>query len=99
MVHMNAMLTILSRSLANKHTSSAALVYFLAKGAAQFGPIWFPTHAQQFKDSLPVIEGLAVSYGLLMAGDAKQSAAAPTEDKSAMPPLKDAQPVTPIKSP
>lgn len=84
---MNSMVSLISRGLSNKHTSLAAVVYFIAKAIAQFGPIWFPSHAQQFKDSLPLVEGLAVSYGLLMAGDASQSAAAKTTADTAAKPI------------
>lgn len=83
---MNQLIALLSRAASNKHTTSAAGIYFVAKAIAEFGPIWFPSHAEQFNKSLPIVEGLAVSYGLYMAGDAQKSAPATTKEESAANP-------------
>jgi len=59
--------------LDNKHTSIAGLVYLGAKVLAQLGAVWWPEHKDQFTATANIIEGVAVSYGLLAAGDASQS--------------------------
>lgn len=83
---MNQLTTLVSRSLSNGHTSIAATVYFLAQAASLLGPVWFPSHTDQFNKSLNIIGGLAVSYGLLMAGDASKSAPAASKEESAANP-------------
>ena len=82
-------MNFLSRATNNPHTSIAALVFICAKGFAVIGSIWFPSHKDQFQQTAQAIEGIAGGYGLLMAGDAKQSAGAKSDASSAMPPLKD----------
>lgn len=62
--------------LANKHTSGAAIVYLVAKVLAELGKAWMPDKAHQWDLTLNIVEGAAVSWGLLAAGDAKQSAPA-----------------------
>lgn len=59
---MNKLLETLGNVIANKHTSTAALVFF-ALGVA--GILW-PNQ----KDKLDEISKLAIMYGLLSAGDA-----------------------------
>lgn len=58
--------TLLNRFASNPHTSISAIVW----GACKLGSIWFP----QYKDKFDATEAIAVSYGLLMAGDAGKSA-------------------------
>jgi hypothetical protein len=59
----------------NKHTSGAALAYIAAKAISGLGAIWFPQHKDQFEQTANLVESLAVGYGLIMAGDAKPTAA------------------------
>lgn len=58
--------------LQNKHTTIAGAVYIGSKLVAQLVNVWCPGHEVQVKSSLDVIEGAAVTWGLIMAGDAKQ---------------------------
>jgi hypothetical protein len=73
--------------LSNKHTSGAAIVYFIAKIVAELGAVWFPAHKAQFDSTTNVIEAAAVGWGLLSAGDAKQSAPAEPPAKGADNPI------------
>lgn len=57
------MSALISRILNSPHTGIAGAVYFLCK----FGAIWLPQYKTQFEAT----EGVAVTYGLLMAGDSK----------------------------
>lgn len=57
----------------NKHTTGAAVVYVLAKFGALLGAIWMPAHKEQFESTAQVAESAAIAWGLIMAGDAKQS--------------------------
>lgn len=66
----------LNRFLSNPHTSISAIVW----GACKLGQIWMP----QYKDKFDATEAIAVSYGLLMAGDANKSAANHEESKQAI---------------
>ena len=59
--------------LANKHTTISGLVYFGAKVVGQLINVWCPGHEMQVKSSLEIVEASAVGWGLIMAGDAKQS--------------------------
>lgn len=59
--------------LSNPHTSWAAGIYFVAKAGSAIALTWCPSHADQIKKTADIIEATAVSYGFLMAGDAKQS--------------------------
>ena len=60
---MNAILALVVRTFQNKHTSLASALYVTCK----LGAIWLPKWKAQFEAT----EGVAVAYGLLMAGDAK----------------------------
>ncbi len=62
---------LLSRVTANKHTSAAGIVWLAASALDHMGPIWFPSHTDQFKQTAQQIKELAVGYGLIMSGDAK----------------------------
>jgi len=64
---------LITRAVSNKHTSISGLVYLVAKFGAELLSQWWPTHAEQFKNSANIVEGFAVSYGLLMAGDSSKS--------------------------
>lgn len=64
----------LGRLTSNPHTSVSAIVW----GACKLGSVWFP----QYKDKFDATEAIAVSYGLLMAGDANSSAKAHEETKT-----------------
>jgi hypothetical protein len=77
----------LARLMSNKHTSSAGIVCFIAVGLCHILVHFFPDQAQAFRDSQRDIMGLAVTYGLIMAGDASKSAPAePGEGTAANPP-------------
>jgi hypothetical protein len=67
---MNAIIPFMQRTLQNKHTSGAAAVYFATLTVSKLGAIWFPQHTAQFEQTAEVVKGLAVTYGLIMAGDA-----------------------------
>jgi hypothetical protein len=62
---------IFSRFIQNKHTSGAAIAYVAVVTMNRLGPIWFPQHQAQFDATAEVLKGAALSYGLLMAGDAQ----------------------------
>lgn len=72
--------------MANKHTTFAAVFYLLAKIGAGLGGIWMPAHKAQFDETANLIEAAAVSWGLLMAGDA--SASVQTNPPPTEPPTK-----------
>jgi len=57
--------------LNNKHTSIAAIVYVGASVIAELGAVWFPAYKDQFNQTMAVLEKVALTYGLVMAGDAK----------------------------
>lgn len=59
--------------LENKHTSIAAGLYLTANLVAKLGAVWFPSHKEQFDATTSIIESFAVTYGLVMAGDAKKT--------------------------
>ena len=63
---------VFDRLMANKHTSGAAVVYIGCFAFAKIGTIWFPEHSQQFKQTLDAVKDIAVTYGFIMAGDAKK---------------------------
>lgn len=77
---------MLQRMLANPHTSISAIVYVVAKLAAQFGEVWIPGHAQQFKASADIIESAAVLWLGLSAGDAAASQPKKTDETKTVPP-------------
>lgn len=64
---MNAILNSLLSLWQNKHTSGAAIVFFSMQAAAVVWP--------KYADKINEISKLAVVYGLLRAGDARQVAA------------------------
>ncbi len=69
----------------NKHTSIAAGVYLLASLFAQLGVIWFPDHKDQFSATVNTIKEFAVTYGLVMAGDAQRGKDAPAPNPTDVP--------------
>lgn len=75
-------MNLLRTLAANKHTSGAAVVWIVAAAFEMIGPIWFPAHAEQFKQTGEAIKTLAVGYGLLAAGDA---GAKPTDQNTPKP--------------
>ena len=60
------------RLLANKHTTGAGIAYLIASGLETLGPLWIPSKTHEFQLTAKWIHGIAVMYGLGMAGDAKQ---------------------------
>lgn len=63
---------MLKNLLANKHTSAAGAIYLIAKVICPILAVWFPVHKAQLDQSSNLVEGFAVTYGLLFAGDASQ---------------------------
>ena len=63
---------MLKRLIQNKHTSGAGIAYGAVMILNKLGPIWFPARKAQFDATAEVLKGAALSYGLLMAGDAPQ---------------------------
>lgn len=66
---MNAIIGQFSRLSNNPHTTVAGAIYALCA----FARIWFP----QYEHQLRATQGLAVFYGLGMAGDAKKDSQPP----------------------
>lgn len=60
-----------SKLLANKHTTGAALAYVVIEGLQQVACIWWPEHADKIFETARQISKGVVGYGLIMAGDAK----------------------------
>lgn len=72
---MNAILpSLLSKALQNKHTTAAGALYALAKWGCPILSIWWPSHKAQIDSTSGYLEGAAVAYGFLTAGDAGKSA-------------------------
>ena len=57
----------------NPHTSICAVIYVTAKYGSRIASAWFPSHIDAIHTTADAMEGAAVAWGLLMAGDAKQS--------------------------
>jgi len=72
------MSNFLTKLLANKHTSGAALAYVVIEAAQQIGCTWFPEHSEQIYETARQISKGVVGYGLIMAGDAKAQLPPPT---------------------
>lgn len=66
-------LSLLARAAKNKHTSGAALVYGFAKLGMPILTVWFPAYKSKIDATASALEGLAVSWGFLTAGDAQKS--------------------------
>ena len=62
---MNQAIALFTRLASNPHTSISGIVF----AACKFLSIWFP----QYKQQLEATEGLALGYGLMMAGDSGTS--------------------------
>ncbi len=59
--------------LLNKHTSIAGVVYLAVKTGTQLATVWWPDHKDKLETTASIVEGAAVAYGLLAAGDASTS--------------------------
>ena len=57
--------------LSNKHTSGAAILVMTASAVQYLGPLWFPSYAHQCEETGKWLARTAMTYGLLLAGDAK----------------------------
>lgn len=80
---MNAFLiSLASKVIANKHTSGAAVCYALAKWGCPILGVWWPSHKAQLDATSGYLEGAAVAYGLVMAGDANSTPKPPTENQT-----------------
>lgn len=66
---MNTIMTILQ----NKHTSIAGVVYLALKTMAQLAVVWWPEQKDKLETTSSILEGAAVAYGLIAAGDASKS--------------------------
>jgi hypothetical protein len=66
--------TITAKVLSNKHTTGAAVLYAAAKWGCPTLAIWWPSHKAQIDTSANILEGAAVFYMGLSAGDAQKSA-------------------------
>ena len=64
---MNRLQTI----LANKHTTGAGILYLVAKFGCRIAQAWAPHYHDQIATTADALEGAAVAWGLVMAGDAK----------------------------
>src|SRR5882724_1647164 len=62
---------ILTRIMANKHTSGAAFAYGVLMLIGGIAKHWFPDHSPQIDSTLWDLQQFAAIYGLTMAGDAK----------------------------
>ena len=71
--------------LRNKHTTGAAAIVFLCQLANGITLIWSPSHKDQMEQTTKLIIRLAISYGLLMAGDANPSQPKSNENKTPVP--------------
>jgi len=71
---MNTIINSIGTSLThignNKNTSAAAMVYVLAKYGGKLIATWYPADAAQITQTAEILESIAVSFGLIMAGDA-----------------------------
>ncbi|HZV33856.1 MAG TPA: hypothetical protein VFB72_04700 [Verrucomicrobiae bacterium] len=61
---------LLTRLMANKHTTGAGVVFIACEALSKIGAIWFPAHSAQFAETLSEVQKLAVTYGLVMGADA-----------------------------
>lgn len=76
----------------NKHTSGAALVYVAAKYLCPILAAWFPSKKPALESTANYLEGLAVFYGFVMAGDAGQNVAGQVPVKPDVPAVPQPQP-------
>lgn len=61
---------LLAKLWANKHTSGAAIAYGVVAIACPLALIWFPEYKDKIDATRKILEGGAIAYGLLAAGDA-----------------------------
>ena len=59
----------------NKHTTGAGVAYLLLKTLMQMLIVWFPDQHDKLATTGEILEGAAVAYGLVAAGDASKSKA------------------------
>jgi len=57
------------RLLSNPHTRIPGLIYLVSKIGLQISEVWFQHYDQQLRATAAIIEGFAVSYGLVAAGN------------------------------
>jgi hypothetical protein len=57
------------------------MIYIAAKYGTQILGVWMPEHKAQFESSADIVEGAAVAYGLIAAGDAKMSVNQPVKEQ------------------
>lgn len=89
---MNALMT---RFVANRHTSTAAVIYAFAAFGIPLIATWWPDHQAQLDSSRKTLEALAVFYGFAAAGDAGANVAGQTPIKTDSPAVPQPQPPKP----
>jgi len=57
--------------LSNKHTTGAAIAWGVGSAIQHLGPVWMPSRASECDTTGRWICGMAIMYGLALAGDAK----------------------------
>jgi len=57
------------RLLSNPHTRIPGIIYLVSKIGLQISEVWFQHYDQQLRATAAIIEGFAVSYGLVAAGN------------------------------
>lgn len=70
---MNIPLDRLQMIAKNPHTSIAAALYMASKFGSRIASAWWPQHKHEIEVTADSLEGAAVGWGLLMAGDASKS--------------------------
>ena len=81
----------IARALANKHTTGAGALFLGLKVVCEIAVVWFPDKKDQIEHTSKILEGAAMFYGMMMAGDSKQSVTHQELDtavlcKSSLPP-------------
>jgi len=65
-------MNMLLSALQNKHTSIAGVVYLALKTFVQLMVVWWPDQKDKLETTGSILEGAAVAYGLIAAGDASR---------------------------
>ncbi len=70
-------MNLIKTCLANKHTSTAAMVVAGVSILVGILSIWFPDYSDKLDQTAYYVKNSAMAYGLLMAGDQKKPEATP----------------------
>ena len=65
-------MNVLLNAFANKHTSIAGVLYLALKTITQLAVVWWPDQKDKLETTANILEGAAVAYGLIAAGDASR---------------------------